>query len=159
MGGDRLDSTRELPSDFKPNLEKAIQLRALPGPQDDFFDEGLRGFFSSEFTVSGKADRMGYRLEGRTIELREDLPTSIISEPSLPGGIQVPADGQPIILLVEQTVGGYAKIATVVTPDLDLVAQARPGDVVRFNKVDLVGAHEAHRKYQDRLEKIRSLWV
>ena len=134
-----LDSSRELTSDFRPTLEKAINLRALPGPQDDFFDEGLAVFFSSEFTVSGKADRMGYRLEGPTINLRDDVPRSIISEPSLPGGIQVPADGRPIILLVEQTVGGYAKIATVVTPDLDLVAQARPGDRVRFTKVDLRG--------------------
>lgn len=158
LEGRRLDSSRELPSNFKPTLEKDIELRALPGPQDDFFTEGLRGFFSSEFTVSGKADRMGYRLEGPAIELREDVPKSIISEPSLPGGIQVPADGQPIILLVEQTVGGYAKIATVITPDLDRVAQARPGDRVRFTQVDLEGAHEAHRKYQRQLARVRSLW-
>ena len=157
--GDSLRSARELPADYRPTLEKAVELRALPGPQDDFFGEGLTVFFSTEFTVSGKADRMGYRLEGPTIELAEGAPRSIISEPSLPGGVQIPADGRPIILLVEQTVGGYAKIATVITPDLDLVAQARPGDRFRFRRIGLSEAHQAHREYHERLDRIRSLWV
>jgi len=101
-GGRRLMS---FPEELKPSLPNEIILRALPGPQDDYFESGLDAFFSSEFTVSSKADRMGYRLEGPSIELKEGVPRSIISEPSLSGAVQIPADGQPIILLVEQTAG------------------------------------------------------
>lgn len=148
-----LECTRRLPDSLKPAFDRSITLRALPGPQDDYFDDGLFVFFKDEFTVSNKADRMGYRLEGPSIALREGLPKSIISEPSLPGGVQIPADGQPIILLVEQTVGGYAKIATVITPDLDKVAQARPGDTVRFEQIDLESAHQVQREYHSRLRE------
>ena len=59
-----------------------------------------------------------------------------------------------IILLVEQTVGGYAKIATIITPDLDVVAQARPGDKIRFNRVDLSEAQRLHRDYRSRLSRL-----
>jgi len=155
--GELLERPRELPLELRPALGKTIVLRSLPGPQGDYFDEGHEVFYSSEFTVSGKADRMGYRLEGPTITLKESVPRSIISEPSLAGGVQIPPDGKPIILLVEQTVGGYAKIATVITPDLDLIAQARPGDRVRFTRVDLDEAHRAHRRHRAHLEEIRAL--
>ena len=150
-----LQRVRRLADTLRPPFERDITLRALPGPQDDYFDEGLDVFFTNEFTVSGKADRMGYRLEGPTIALKEGVARSIISEPSLPGGVQIPADGQPIILLVEQTVGGYAKVATVITPDLDRVAQARPGDKVRFERIDLENAHRAHEDYFSLLRHVQ----
>ena len=132
-----LNRTVSLPEEFRPDFRTEVTLRALPGPQDDYFDTGLNVFFNSEFTVTSKADRMGYRLEGPTIEPKDGVPLSIISEPSLSGAVQIPTDGQPIILLVEQTASGYAKIATIITADLDVVAQARPGDKVRFARVDL----------------------
>jgi allophanate hydrolase subunit 2 len=74
----------------------------------------------------------------------------------MPGNIQVPADGQPIILLVEQTSGGYAKIATVITADLSRVAQAMPGDTVRFERVTLENAHRLYREQQMKLQEIRT---
>jgi biotin-dependent carboxylase-like uncharacterized protein len=146
---------KSLPQELRPVLSREMDLRAVPGPQDDLFDQGLTAFFTSGFKVSSKADRMGYRLEGPLVELKKDAPRSIISEPSLAGAVQIPADGQPIILLVEQTVGGYAKIATVVTPDLDLVAQARPGDAVTFRRIDLQEAHQAVREAGERMERVR----
>jgi biotin-dependent carboxylase-like uncharacterized protein len=146
-----------VPVEWKPQFSSEITLRAIPGPQDDYFDTGLHVFWGSEFTVTSKADRMGYRLEGPAIPLKDEVPRSIISEPSLSGAIQIPPDGQPIILLAEQTVGGYAKIATVISPDLDLVAQARPGDKIRFTAVDLIEAHEVYRQYRARLEKLKAL--
>jgi len=152
-----LAKPKRLPPELRPALDRAVSLRALPGPQDDFFGEGLEVFFSAQFKVSAKADRMGYRLEGPAVSLKEGAPRSIISEPCLAGGVQIPADGQPIILLIEQTVGGYAKIATVITPDLGLVAQARPGDLVRFDKVDLAAARQAARVEAARLARIREL--
>ena len=151
-----LPPERELPPELRPALEREVVLHALPGPQDDYFDQGLEVFFGSRFKVSAKADRMGYRLEGPRVELKQGVPRSIISEPSLPGAVQIPADAQPIVLLVEQTVGGYAKIATVVTPDLDRLAQARPGDGVRFERVDLEGAHRLAREYAKRLQRLRA---
>ena len=150
-----LPRPRRLPEELRPLLRREMDLRAVPGPQDDLFDQGLTTFFTSGFKVSSKADRMGYRLEGPLVELKKDAPRSIISEPSLAGAVQIPADGQPIILLVEQTVGGYAKIATVITPDLDLVAQARPGDKVTFRRIDLAEAHGAAREAEKRLERVR----
>lgn len=146
-----------VPVEWKPEFSSEITLRAIPGPQDDYFDTGLHVFWGSEFTVTSKADRMGYRLEGPAIQLKDEVPRSIISEPSLSGAIQIPPDGQPIILLAEQTVGGYAKIATVISSDLDLVAQARPGDKIRFTAVDLIEAHEVYRQYRARLEKLKAL--
>ncbi len=147
----------KLPGVLGPTLTSRITLRAIPGPQDDFFDDGLEQFFRGTFTVSVQADRMGYRLDGPTINRKEGAPTSIISEPSVAGGVQVPPDGRPIIIFREQTAGGYAKTATVIAPDLDLVAQARPGDEVRFVSVDLAEARKAHHALVQRLDHIRSL--
>jgi len=145
-----------LPETLRPRLNREITLRALPGPQDDAFQEGLAVFFRSLYSVSAHADRMGYRLNGPLLPFKEEGEKSIISEPSLPGGVQVPPDGQPIIVLVEQTIGGYAKIATVITPDLDRVAQARPGDSVRFAPLNLTEAHRIYAEYHARLDLIRS---
>jgi antagonist of KipI len=154
---DSPDRIASLPTDFRPEFSSEITLKALLGPQDDYFDSGLSVLFSSEFTVTSKADRMGYRLEGPMIELKEGVPRSIISEPSLSGAIQIPPDGQPIILLVEQTASGYAKIATIITADLDMVAQAKPGDKLRFVRVDLAEANRLHREYRARLSRIREV--
>jgi allophanate hydrolase subunit 2 len=142
--GKRLDRPRRLPIEAIPRYPSEIQLRAVPGPQDDFFIEGLETLFHSAYMVSAKADRMGYRLQGAPIRQKEGMPQSIISEPSMPGGIQIPADAQPIILLVEQTVGGYTKIATVISTDLPRVAQATPGDKILFESVTLEAAHQIY---------------
>jgi biotin-dependent carboxylase-like uncharacterized protein len=146
---------RRLPPQYVPHYDSNILLRAVPGPQDDFFDHGLIAFFQSAFTVSPQANRMGYRLQGPVIPLREGVPKSIISEPSIPGGVQIPADGQPIILLVEQTVGGYTKIATVISSDLPRVAQAMPGDEIRFERVGLEIAHQVFRQQRKMMGNIK----
>ncbi|MDM8540331.1 biotin-dependent carboxyltransferase family protein [Desulfococcaceae bacterium HSG9] len=152
--GPLLKKPRQLAKSQIPRYTEEITLRALPGPQDDFFDEGLDFLFKSEYTVTGKADRMGYRLQGAPIKTKENQPASIISEPTMPGGIQIPADQQPIILLVEQTVGGYTKIATVISSDLALVAQATPGVKVRFEQVSLETAHRLYNEDINRMQTI-----
>jgi len=149
-----LKSPKQIPDKYTPHYPTEITLGAIPGPQDDFFREGLDVLFGSAFMVTAKADRMGYRLQGPSICVREDMPKSIISEPTMPGGIQIPADEQPIILLVEQTVGGYNKIATVISSDLPRVAQATPGDTIRFEKMTLEKAHAAYQEAQKQLEEI-----
>ncbi len=152
--GRLLARPRRLPESHIPSYSGQVLLRAIPGPQDDFFQEGLETLFGSEYTVSDRADRMGYRLEGPAVVQKQGAPQSIISEPTMPGGIQVPADHQPIVLLVEQTVGGYTKIATVISTDIPRIAQATPGDTFRFERVNI---EEAHRLYRRQQEKLASL--
>ena len=152
--GRRLADRRQIPADLIPAYPPEITIRAIPGPQDDFFQEGLEVIFQSDFMVSTKADRMGYRLQGPKIKIREGMPKSIISEPTMPGGVQIPADEQPIILMVEQTVGGYTKIVTVISVDLPKVAQATPGDTIRFEKVSLETAHALYQEQQKKLQTL-----
>ena len=153
-GGTRLDVSRRLPKEWVPAYPDKVVLRAIPGPQDDFFKEGLTTLFTSEFMVTATADRMGYRLQGPAVNSLDHMPSSIISEPSVPGGIQIPADHQPIVLFLEQTVGGYVKIATVISVDLGYLAQAVPGDTICFESVDLETAHRIYAKETTRLGRI-----
>ncbi len=155
--GDRLRAMSQKSPDYSravleediPRFSSEISLQAITGPQDDFFDEGLDLLFSSVYTVSTKIDRMGYRLQGPPVPISSQKPKSLVSEPSMPGGIQIPADEQPLILLVEQTVGGYAKIATVISTDISKIAQATPGDTIRFKQISI---EDAHRQYVRRID-------
>lgn len=153
--GTFLDVPRRLPSAWIPRHSSKIVLRAIPGPQDDYFhEEGLVTFFQSEFTVGINANRMGYRLQGPSIPQKENMPASIISDPSISGSVQIPADGQPIILLVEQTMGGYTKIATVISTDIPKIAQVIPGNVIRFEKVTLETAHSLYMEQKKMMREI-----
>jgi allophanate hydrolase subunit 2 len=157
--GSLLSRPRELPAEWVPQYAREITLRAVPGPQDDAFGEGINAFFGACFEVTQQADRMGCRLLGPAVHRDAGSPESIVTEPTMPGNVQIPADGQPIILLVEQTSGGYAKIATVITADLPKVAQAMPGNTVRFERVTLEMAHSLYRAQQEKLQQIRNNFV
>jgi biotin-dependent carboxylase-like uncharacterized protein len=161
--GDRLKKSEgasragiRVPSELTPSYLNEIGLRVILGPQDEYFAEGIRNFFASTFEVSTKADRMGYRLEGNTIQHKDGVNKSIISEPSVPGGVQIPPDGHPIILLVEQTVGGYTKIATVISSDIGKIGQAKTGDQIRFHQVDLQEAHRIMKLEEEKIGSIKS---
>lgn len=132
-------------------------LRVLPGPQDqDFPEESTRLFFDSSFKVSSQSDRTGVRLSGPALHPKKDLGDSIISEGIVPGAIQVPGDAQPIILLVETVTGGYRKIATVISADLPLLGQVKPGDRVSFRKVSIQEAMTALQKLEDQINTLKS---
>jgi allophanate hydrolase subunit 2 len=97
---------------------------------------------------------MGYRLKGPKIEHKSGA--DILTDATPPGSIQVPGDGMPIILLADgQTTGGYSKIATVISVDQDLLAQARPGDKVRFRKVTIFEAHRLLREMEEKIMGLR----
>ncbi|MBC3079266.1 biotin-dependent carboxyltransferase family protein [Staphylococcus capitis] len=118
-------------TDYKPLVEDNT-IHVIKGPQfSSFSEEAVDTFINSEFKVSDQSDRMGYRLVGPSVS---PLKTAdIISEPVALGSIQVPNDGNPIILLNDkQTVGGYTKIATVTQLDLKKLAQLKPGETIRF---------------------------
>ena len=110
-------------------------LRVVRGSEwDEFVPESQRAFFQETFTVSQKADRMGVRLEGAALRRTNDW--ELTSEAVAPGTVQVANDRQPIVLLGDcQTIGGYPKIAHVITVDLARAAQLRPNDSVRFREV------------------------
>ncbi len=107
-------------------------IRVMLGPQDDAFTAAaMQSFLNEPFSVSRDSDRMGMRLEGPT--LAHTLGADMCSEGVVPGAIQVPGSGAPIILLADaQTVGGYTKIATVIRADLPRLAHLRPGAALRF---------------------------
>lgn len=113
----------------------ADEVRVVMGPQDHHFTDAARRWFgTSTYSLSDAYDRMGVRLEGPTLGLRDAL--SIPSEPIVRGSVQVAGDGVATVLLADhQTTGGYPKIATVITPDLDALAQRRAGDSIRFRSV------------------------
>lgn len=116
------------------------RLRVLPGPQVEWFTpEALRFFTGTSFRISPRSNRMGYRLEGpQLLRNRSDEP---ISEPTAFGAIQVPAAGEPILLMADrQTAGGYPKIASVISADLPLAGQLAPGDFIEF---DMCGRQQA----------------
>jgi allophanate hydrolase subunit 2 len=94
---------------------------------------------------------MGVRLEGPRIERRSDVEESIISEGLISGAIQVPGDGEPIIILAELVTGGYTKIATIISTDLPMVAQLKPGDQVRFRPISVEESHVLLREQEQRL--------
>ena len=114
-------------------------LRVVPGPQDDYFDAATMGVLLGErFVVSQSADRMGIRLQGPSLPHRPERGADLVSDGLVPGAIQVPGDGQPILLFVDcQTVGGYPKIACVIGADVDRIGQLCAGDTVRFEAVSI----------------------
>ncbi|MEQ8198491.1 MAG: biotin-dependent carboxyltransferase family protein, partial [Clostridiaceae bacterium] len=116
-------------------------------------EEGINKFFNSKFTVDNRSDRMGYRLSGEKIELKEKL--EMISEEVSPGTIQLPPDGNPIILLADrQTAGGYPKIAHVASVDIQKIVQLKPNDKITFKKITL---KEAEKLYFEREKDIVEL--
>ena len=123
-------------------------LRVMLGPQlGHFTPQTVERFLSQEFVVTPNMDRMGVRLEGEPLEHVSKAAADIVSDGVTPGTIQVPGNGQPIVLLADcQTVGGYPKIATVISADLYRLAQVQPGQRVRFAAVDAAGARQALRE-------------
>jgi 5-oxoprolinase (ATP-hydrolysing) subunit C len=121
----------------QPFVHAAGPMRVLPGPQQGHFDDAAWALFvGSDWRVTREADRMGLRLQGPVLAHRAALGADIVSEAVVPGAVQVPGAGQPIVLGVDaQTIGGYAKIATVIRADLPRLAHARPGSVLRFRAV------------------------
>ena len=144
-----------IPEGLLSRPSAGIAFRVIMGPQiEAFTHKGIETFLHSTYRITPQSDRMAYRLEGPPISHRGRA--DIISEPVVPGSIQVPSDGRPIILAADaQVTGGYAKIATAISADLDLLAQALPGDTIRFEETDQAGAHQARLERRELLDWIR----
>ena len=138
-------------SDFKKidySNSKIEYIRVIKGTNFNFFSEkGKATFFSKEFKVSKLTDRMGMRLEGPKIENLAE--TNIRSEGLIKGVIQVPADGNPIIMLSDHgTIGGYPKIGAVISADYDRLTQLTPGSKIKFKLVELEEAENLYKLYE-----------
>ncbi|MQF82836.1 biotin-dependent carboxyltransferase [SAR202 cluster bacterium AD-802-E10_MRT_200m] len=147
-------STYNISNSLVPSYDDSIEIRVILGPQQDSFTaQGLKTFLTSLYTISDEADRTGYRLSGPKIE--HISGADIISDGNPLGAIQVSGDGMPIILLADRgTTGGYAKIATIISVDIAKLAQAGPGDQVKFIPVELEQAYELLRQQENGLNGI-----
>jgi 5-oxoprolinase (ATP-hydrolysing) subunit C len=130
-------------------------IRVALGPQnDEFSDEAISLFLNSEWKISATSDRMGYRLEGPVI--RHLHGHNIVSDGTVNGSIQVPGNGQPIVLMSDRgTSGGYPKIATVITADFGRFAQIPAGTAFSFKAVSLEEAQEEARQFAELLHRLR----
>lgn len=128
--------SRSVAQHFIPDYAHCVEIGVLPTYQFERFSASARQrFFSSEYTLTAQSDRMGYRLEGAPINFQSE---GFISEGIALGAIQIPSNGQPIILLNDrQTIGGYPKIGCVCAKDLSRLAQSPPGTKIRFVLRDL----------------------
>ena len=140
---------------IEPNEAMLTALRFIPGPQwSDFTDEAQSHFTESDYRIHARSDRMGYRLEGPMLSLR--APLEMISEATNFGTVQIPPDGQPIVLMADrQGAGGYPKIAYVITADLPALAQAMPGESLGFEAVDIDTAEKAYLEQEDVLARLQ----
>ena len=147
---------RKIPEKYIPKISHCNILRIVLGPQDDYFTEkGIHDLFrSGGYQVTKDFDRMGIRLKGTAIEHKETA--DIISDGTTFGSIQVPANGQPIILVADrQTTGGYTKIGNVITADLHKLAQMTFLDKVLFQEIKIEEAQKLAIDYKHKFDLIK----
>jgi biotin-dependent carboxylase-like uncharacterized protein len=142
--GDTMRSELELTTPLDADFDAPI--RVVLGPQDDHFTESaIKAFLAGTYSVSAQADRMGFRLEGPA--LAHTRGYNIVSDGIVSGSIQVPGSGQPIVLMRDyQTIGGYPKIATVISSDISRLGRRSPGAKVLFAKVSREEAEAIYRE-------------
>jgi biotin-dependent carboxylase-like uncharacterized protein len=150
----QMNAKYAMPKELVPQFARSFSVGAMLGPQADMFTQGgIDSFFSSQYTVSPEADRMGLRLEGPSVQ--HVAGGDIISDALLPGAVQVPRNGKPIVVMKDaQTTGGYPKIAIVVSSDLSMLGQAKANDTIEFSRVTL---EEAQEKLKQQRVSLRNL--
>jgi len=139
----------------RPAYTQNPTIDVIPGPQANYYtDESIETFLSSEYSITFTSDRMGYRLAGPALTRRNK--TELISEGMSFGAIQVPPNGQPIVMMADcPTTGGYPKIGTVPSADLPLLAQCVPNKSgIRFRETTVAKAQKKYRALMSGLEKI-----
>jgi len=148
-------AARTLSEDARPVYSDTPLVNVILGPQEKYFTkESLERFLSSEYSVSLTSDRMGYRLEGAALMHRNKK--ELISEGMTMGAIQVPSNGQPIVIMADgPPTGGYPKIGAVASADLPLLAQSVPGrSKIRFREMTVAKAQKKYQALMSGLEKI-----
>ena len=169
--GDKLQAGNQLPcaedsrknhqkleEQHRPQYGKSASLRVVKGYQQAVFDHVQQWrFFNSEYQVTERSDRMGFRLEGEVIHSNM---VGMLSEGICHGAIQIPADGQPIVLMNDrQTIGGYPKIGSVIPVDTAKLSQLPPGSAIRFEEISMEQAHNLHWLEQSRFQRTQPVKV
>lgn len=141
-----------LADQLRPRYERSANLRIIPGPQQNVFgNKVLTTLTEATYAITPESNRMGYRLTGPPIVQKESA--LFISDGTTMGALQVPSDGQPILLMADrQTIGGYPKIAGVISADLPLAAQLAPGDRITFVPCTVTHAHTLLRMQRAQLD-------
>lgn len=141
------------PDSARPSYTAEPTLRIIPGPHLEYFALGaLEALVAATLRISATSNRMGYRLEG--LRLHDNHTHNVLSLGVVPGTIQVPPDGMPIMLMADaQTTGGYPIIGALITADLPLAAQLLPGDCVRFAATSMEEAYDALQEQNDALAR------
>jgi antagonist of KipI len=139
-------AARTLPVHARPAYGNDITVDVIMGPQKNYFSaESIETFLSGEYSVSLTSDRMGYRLDGPALSLRDKR--ELISEGMTPGSVQVPSNGQPIVMMADcPTTGGYPKVGAIASADLPLLAQCVPGaGRIHFRETTVAKAQKKYR--------------
>lgn len=149
---------RKAPPELIPKYKSETKVRVILGPQiESFTEKGIDTFLNSTYKVALDSDRMACRLEGNEIEHKEKA--DIRSEGMFTGAIQVPQNGLPIVFQSGRpSVGGYTKIGGVITVDQPKIAQLKPGDYVRFERIDLKQAHHLYREKRKIFNILKMSW-
>lgn len=153
----KVDYTKkELAKEYIPTYNSRYEVRVLIGPQADYFtNKGVEDFFSSDYVLTNECDRMGFRFDGDSVELKNG--SDIISDGISFGAIQIPGHGKPIVMMADrQTTGGYAKIGNVIFDDLSILSQSKPNDSIKFIEVDIYESHKALRDMEEKFIKIKT---
>ncbi|HXD12209.1 MAG TPA: hypothetical protein VN653_19220, partial [Anaerolineales bacterium] len=148
-------AARTLSESVRPLYSDNPTVDVIMGPQEKYFtDESIATFMSQEYVVSNTSDRMGYRLEGAALKHRSNV--ELISEGMTMGAIQIPSNGQPIVMMADSpTTGGYPKIGVVASADLPLLAQCVPNKSrIRFRETTVAKAQKKYRALMSGLERI-----
>lgn len=157
---------RSVPERLRPAMPKELEIRVVMGLYDHLLtDAGRATFFETEWTLTPVADRVGFRYKGEKLDLVKRKqpfgagsdPSNIVDSPYPIGSIQIPGGVEPIVLHRDAVSGGgYAMIATVISADMDTVAQSAPGSKTRFVPVDLDGALTARAERKRRLQELQT---
>ncbi|MDZ5710936.1 biotin-dependent carboxyltransferase family protein [Jeotgalibacillus haloalkalitolerans] len=142
---------------YTHNVYDRSVMRVIPGKQyHDFTEESRNCFFEQDYKISKQSDRMGFRLDGDNLEC--GLNGDMLSEGVAFGTIQVPADGQPIILLADrQTLGGYPKIGQIASVDLPALIQKKPGEAIRFEEISIQDAQNLFKQREKEWQELKQM--
>lgn len=146
---------RIIPDKYIPIYNNELNVRVVLGPQKEYFtDKGIETFLSNQYTVTNECDRMGFRLHG--VEIEHVNGADIISDGISFGAIQIPGHGKPIIMMADrQTTGGYTKIGNVISVDIHKIAQAKPGDKIKFEEISVEEAQDILKKQEEKISSIK----
>lgn len=151
-------SAKQAPAELHTAAQLAMPHRLISGPEIKRFGyKALESLLTSPYILSEYCDRMGYRLQGEPLEFRKAVRPDILSAGTVAGTLQVPADGQPILLMADrQTTGGYARLAIMASTDINRAAQLKPGDTIRFVEISLKKAQKSYKIQHELLQQLRN---